>query len=144
MISRPDPKESVIETLCGLPDGLASVFWVLHGFFGGGSLWETFGSPVATPPGVLCRASLSSLRFSRTTSFRAPTAWAALVNMSVIQHGGYHGAVTQHFPHLSTGSWTATRYWHVRSGARCGLRKDRLAQRSIDDRTEASATMGKV
>src|SRR5271156_586357 len=78
--------------------------------------WEASGSRVATPPGVLCPASLShlslllllSLRISRTAGFGAPTARAAFEDVSVmqktIQHGGDSGAVAQEFPPVVYGS----------------------------------------
>src|SRR5258708_25229706 len=110
------PKESVIETLCGWPGGLA-----VGGFPVSISIprvrlpaWEASGSRVATPPGVLCPASFSlwllSLRISRTAGFGAPTARAALENVSVvqqaIQHGGGSSAVApQVFPVLYGGGW---------------------------------------
>ena len=68
------------------------------------------------PPGVLCPASLSplslllllSLRIPRTAGLGAPTAWAALENVSVmqqaVQHGGDSGAVAQQFPPVFYGS----------------------------------------
>src|SRR5450631_4323229 len=77
--------------------------------YGGAPSWEASGSRVATPPGVLCPASLSllflplllllhlSLAFSRAAGFSSPTARAALEHVSVmqqaIQHGGDSGAV---------------------------------------------------
>src|SRR5271156_4642093 len=101
------PKESVIETLCGWPDGLAD-----GGFRVSASIpmvrlpsWETSGSRVATPPGVFARhpfrIGLLSLRIPRAAGFGAPTARAAFENVSVmqqaIQHGGDSGAVAEQF-----------------------------------------------
>jgi len=70
---------------------------------GEASSWEASGSRVAKPPGVLCPASLSlwllSLRISGAADFGAPTARAALENMSVmeqaVQHGGDGGTIAE-------------------------------------------------
>jgi hypothetical protein len=115
------PKESVVETLCSWPDGLA-----VGGFRVSTSIprvtpaWEVLGSRVATPPGVLCPASLSllflplllwlvlSLAFSRTAGLGSPAARAAFENVSVvqktIQHGGDGGTITEQLPPVFHGS----------------------------------------
>jgi hypothetical protein len=83
--------------------GWQRVSSLLRDSFGEASSWEASGSRVATPPGVLCPASLSlwllSLRISRAADFGAPTARPALENVPVmqqaVQHGGDCGAVAQ-------------------------------------------------
>ena len=60
------PKESVIETLCGLPDRAfrrrVSCFY--RDSYGEAPSWEASGSRVATPPGVLCPAFLIAFVFA--------------------------------------------------------------------------------
>ena len=88
--------------------------WLAEGFvffchdsYGEAPAGEASGSRVATPPGVLCPASLSplflplhlSLAFPLTAGFGSPTARAAFEHVSVMQqpikHGGDGGAVAQ-------------------------------------------------
>jgi hypothetical protein len=116
------PKESVIETLCGWLDGLA-----VGGFRASSSIpmvrlrrGRALGSRVATPPGVLCPASLSllflllllsldlSLAFSRASGLGSPAARAAFEHVPVvqktIQHGGDGGAIAEQFSPVFNGS----------------------------------------
>jgi hypothetical protein len=103
----------VIETLCGLSDGTGCqrVSCFYHNSYGEAPLGEASGSRVATPPGVLCPASLSllslplllllqlSLAFSRDAGFGSPTARAALEHVPMVQepvqHGGNSGAIAE-------------------------------------------------
>ena len=101
----------MIETLCSLSDGLA-----VRGVRVFASIpmvrlpsGEASGSRVATPPGVLCPASLSllslllllllSLAFSGTADFGSPAARATLEHMPMVQqpvqHGGDGGAIAK-------------------------------------------------
>src|SRR5579859_1137907 len=114
------PKESVIETLCGWPDGLA-----VGGFRVSTSIPRVRlrrGRPLDPElrrrRGVLCPASLSllflllvlflSLAFSRTAGLGSPAARTTFENMSVvqqpIQHGGYGGAIAEQFSPVFNGS----------------------------------------
>jgi hypothetical protein len=105
------PKESVIETLCRFARwaGCRRVSCFYQYSQGEAPAWEALGSRVATPPGVLCPASLSllfllllwvlSLAFSGTASPGSPAARAAFENVSVmqqsIQHGGDGGTIAE-------------------------------------------------
>ena len=114
------PKESVIETLCGWPDGLA-----VRGFHVSTSI-PRVKLRRATPPGDLCAASLShlfwplslvlSLAFSRTADLGSPATPAAFENMpavqKTIQHGGDGGTIAEQLPPVFD--------WPVRCNQRAG------------------------
>jgi hypothetical protein len=74
--------------------------------------------PSATPPGVLCPASLSflilllllvlSLAFSGAAGLGSPAAWSAFENVAMMQqpieHGGDGGTITEQFSPVFNGS----------------------------------------